>query len=118
MQQGDRVAGLGNRPIQIPARCQPIDAPAADSLLDNCGQRIDRSRRFHLHPVNSVDWRRHGAASWRMPALAPPSYPIDTAPKVPEVLLLWRHDGEGWVIGFWDGDDWFAETGPQLDPIA
>ena len=54
-----------------------------------------------------------------MPSPAPPSFPIATAPKVPnEELLLWDREFHSWVIGFWDGDGWFCEAGPRLDPTA
>jgi hypothetical protein len=50
---------------------------------------------------------------------APASHPIDTAPRLPGApLLFWQDDGEGWCLGAWDGEGWFAESGCRLKPLA
>jgi hypothetical protein len=47
----------------------------------------------------------------------PSSYPISTAPKVYGVtMLLWDRGYSAWCLGYWDGEGWFSEAGPRLDP--
>ena len=80
------------------------DAPGARSPLDNYGQRVDRL------PASE-------GLSWRMPAPAPPSYEISTAPRVPGVpLLLWTRGGGHWRLGYWDGMAWCDDAGFIVDP--
>jgi hypothetical protein len=45
------------------------------------------------------------------------SYPIETAPKIVDALLL-LYDSR-WYIGFWEDGRWFEETGAyDLNPTA
>lgn len=50
---------------------------------------------------------------------APASYPIETAPRVPDArLLLWPQHGDTWMVGHWDGEGWFEEFGFRVNPLA
>ena len=54
-----------------------------------------------------------------MHAPTSPWFLIETAPKVPRAeLLLWSRDHDCWVVGYWDGEGWFAEAGDRLYPSA
>ena len=54
-----------------------------------------------------------------MPTLAPPSFPIDTAPTLTGApLLLWARGGRHWRLGYRDEKTWYDEAGFVIDPIA
>jgi len=49
----------------------------------------------------------------------PPSFPISTAPLVPnQALLLWERGGKHWLLGYWDGRSWCADDGVIISPVA
>src|SRR6476619_4245905 len=66
------------------------------------GETASRARRFSSMHTPASPW-----------------FPIETAPRAPGVeLLLWSRDHASWVVGYWDGEGWFAESGLRLNPGA